>query len=208
MAWRLSRLAATRLVAGAAATVLVAWAMALAWPWPDLKDGPMEWAASRRMGVATTDGSYSELMQMPTHSNAVLDTGVVGVMRYDGAPVPDGAPPRQLDGRQVFFMRAGWPWRVMGSRWWLLRSGETGVTGPWPELWKPVRAWGERVVPVEPIWPTFAWSAAAWGLVLMVRPTWREVRVWGWARAGRCTGCGYEIRGLTTCPECGRARAG
>lgn len=63
-----------------------------------------------------------------------------------------------------------------------------------------------RRLPLEPIWPGIAvdvgvWSAAWWGLLFGPG----RARQWSRARRGACAVCGYDLRGLARCPECGAA---
>lgn len=64
-------------------------------------------------------------------------------------------------------------------------------------------------LPLRPTWPGFFIDAALYGgavWILLVTPG--VVVRWRRKRRGRCPACGYELAGLDTCPECGRAKAG
>ncbi len=59
-------------------------------------------------------------------------------------------------------------------------------------------------IPMRPIWPGFAvntlvYGAACWMVFAVPRGARRMVR----RRRGRCVGCGYPVKGLERCPECG-----
>jgi hypothetical protein len=63
---------------------------------------------------------------------------------------------------------------------------------------------GDRSLPLRPLWPGFLVDTAFWGgaaFVVWSAPGFvrRGVR----RRRGRCVGCGYELKGLAVCPECG-----
>lgn len=66
-----------------------------------------------------------------------------------------------------------------------------------------------RALPMRPIWSGLARNTAvyagAWLAVLLVlrlgQRILRRIR-------GRCLACGYDVRGLACCPECGRPRSG
>ncbi len=71
-----------------------------------------------------------------------------------------------------------------------------------------------HLLPIDPVWPGFAYNALAFGggawallaapsLVGLVFGTKRRRR-----RRGLCVACGYDMRGLDACPECGRAIEG
>jgi hypothetical protein len=73
----------------------------------------------------------------------------------------------------------------------------------WPS-WLDQRDW----FPTDPLWPGFLVDTAFWGGAAFC--VWwsgrggagfvrRGVR----RRRGRCVGCGYELKGLAVCPECG-----
>lgn len=59
-------------------------------------------------------------------------------------------------------------------------------------------------LPVLPAWPGLAvnmlvYAGVCW--VVVFAPG--EARRWRRRRAGRCAACGYDTRGLASCPECG-----
>jgi len=65
-----------------------------------------------------------------------------------------------------------------------------------------------RRLPIAPLWPQFAANVAIWGAALwfaqLVLGLWRRRRCRQRRSAGRCSVCGYELRGrMAICPECG-----
>lgn len=122
----------------------------------------------------------------------------------------------------MFEVRSGWPVAAMRSRRVTNWDDEnfTHVT-QCDGLEIPASSLGERMrftlegnslnspyrpVPLVPVWPGFAvcnvfWAGAigaAWYVPGMVRGAMRR-------RRGLCGRCGYELRGLAACPECGTA---
>ncbi|MEO1008651.1 MAG: hypothetical protein AAFX79_08795 [Planctomycetota bacterium] len=66
-------------------------------------------------------------------------------------------------------------------------------------------AFDRFALPLMPIWPGFAINTAFYAAVLATM--WygqRPIRILRWNLRGRCLGCGYDVRNLATCPECGR----
>ncbi len=59
-------------------------------------------------------------------------------------------------------------------------------------------------LPATPVWPGLALNtlfyAAWWSLPLVVAPA---LLRWRRDRRGGCTKCGYDLAGLSVCPECG-----
>jgi hypothetical protein len=116
------------------------------------------------------------------------------------------------DQRDQMFCHAGWPctafvsddahpgfglpatWGIKDVPW----SGPipVGITGPQP-----------RVVPLSMRWIGFAVNAATFGLL-----PWMAWQGWVVARRrvrlarGWCAACGYDVRALEQCPECGDER--
>jgi hypothetical protein len=69
---------------------------------------------------------------------------------------------------------------------------------------------GDRIVPILPLWPGFLVDTAFWGGAAFV--VWSGRGGAGFVRRGvrrrrgrcvRCVRCGYELKGLAVCPECG-----
>ena len=70
----------------------------------------------------------------------------------------------------------------------------------------------EHLLPLDPVWPGFAYNTLAYGgaaWALLATPTLvgfifgRKRRR---RRRGLCVACGYDMRGLESCPECGGSR--
>ena len=110
-------------------------------------------------------------------------------------------------GRQATYQgfSAGWPMRSLCG----VDSITPGLEQFAPSALIDVPAWikgGGHKVPVVPLWGGFAvntllFSMPAIGGVWFL--TWRrEVRR---RRLGLCAGCGYPVKGLERCPECGTA---
>ena len=74
-----------------------------------------------------------------------------------------------------------------------------------PPKWEPVLAWQVRWVILA--LDTFLWTLPAI-LFIFLRRVYREERSRKWAMEGRCTRCGYDLRGSSSgrCPECGLQR--
>lgn len=109
--------------------------------------------------------------------------------------------------REATELGCGWPWRAFHARWEVSRGSlyagtvvnmQHGFLGP--------GGGSQRVViPYKPIWAgligdVVVLGAGAAGIVWFVKWNVRSVRRF----RGRCEGCGYEVRGLAVCPECGR----
>lgn len=122
----------------------------------------------------------------------------------------------------LYEVRSGWPVAAMRSRRVTNWDDEkfTNVT-QCDGLEIPASGLGERLrftlegnslnspyrpVPLVPVWPGFAVCSVFWAGVVgvvwyvpgMVRGAMRQ-------RKGLCGRCGYEVRGLASCPECGHA---
>jgi hypothetical protein len=111
--------------------------------------------------------------------------------------------------------RVGWPLRCM-AYWYdgVYGWGETGIaTGSKPvviargyRIGKPATMFGDRVIPLQPLWAglvgnTLLYGGAIFAIVTAVsapRAAYRH-------RRGLCARCGYDLAGLATCPECGEA---
>lgn len=63
---------------------------------------------------------------------------------------------------------------------------------------------GATTLPAWPLWLGFAVDTTLYALLaaaIISAPA--VLRRRAWRKAGKCTGCGYEITDLQTCPECG-----
>jgi hypothetical protein len=126
--------------------------------------------------------------------------GTFGHRRYQvyaANPHPNGTHQMQTD---VY----GWPLPVLieTNRWW-----------PWEDP-----AWKITDMPELAMRPV--WSGVLLNPLIAVIPLWLACVVpwlaWRWwtrrtrRRSGRCTGCGYDLKGLAPgalCPECGQRTA-
>lgn len=113
-------------------------------------------------------------------------------------------------GRQATYngFSAGWPMRSLGGCDYLT----SGVTASAPGPLADVPAWinpGGHKVPVSPLWDGVAvntllfalpFFAAAWGA--------ERVRRARRMREGLCLRCGYAVKNLRRCPECGDLAGG
>jgi hypothetical protein len=108
--------------------------------------------------------------------------------------------------------RSGWPLRCVESR----RVG-TEIDGKRASI-DQLPAWmsgirvpekvasGSRDLPLVPLWPGFLVDTAFWGgAAFLVWSVPGFVRRGVRRRRGRCVRCGYELKGLAVCPECGGA---
>ena len=102
----------------------------------------------------------------------------------------------------------GWPWRAFYAQWEYSRIAKTNtfnVVNLKHGLLGPGRSVDRVVLPYKPIWTglmgdTAVLGAAAAGVAGAVKCSVRALR----RRRGKCEGCGYEVKGLGVCPECGR----
>jgi hypothetical protein len=78
-------------------------------------------------------------------------------------------------------------------------SRSLAATRPWF-----ARIWPNPVVPLRPIWPGFALDTAFYGtLAFLLWSAPRFVKRTRRRRRGLCVVCGYDLRGMQKCPECG-----
>ena len=116
--------------------------------------------------------------------------------------------------RRMAESRYGLPCRSLAGI--TLDEASMNLTGPYDEWF----SWNSPAIdrlltsgacrvllPLRPLWPGFAintlfYAASAW-LVWRIVPLTKR---WRRRRAGRCTNCGYDLRGIAAgsiCPECG-----
>ncbi len=110
--------------------------------------------------------------------------------------------------------RVGWPFHAMQSKHAF--QGGLVATPTHGNIWisglptpKPLRDRGFSTrLAIRPAWPGFALNTLFYAILtaLAITATTRaftDVRTWHRTRRGRCPACGYDIAGVTTCPECG-----
>ncbi len=119
------------------------------------------------------------------------------------------APQRAWAGEQV---RLGWPMAALERRSWdaYVIPGESDA--PLDELASPLGAIdlglasgrADHGYPLIPVWPGFVVNVLAYGAICWMLLTAPGVAVrWRRKRRGLCRGCGYDMTGVETCPECG-----
>jgi hypothetical protein len=172
------RLAACAVV-GAMVTVAVAWG-AYRYSRPaeatTTTQGPVDWVVTPPPGWpdnAMERTMYVGFAQMHTAST-----------HWPGAWPEDGAYDESI-------ARIGWPWLA-------LYGVDHHHRGPGKLLLH------LDISPTVPMWPGFALNTVFYGAIVFV--LWTEpgfVRRRRRRRRGLCAGCGYELKGLERCPECG-----
>lgn len=123
---------------------------------------------------------------------------IAAVVRADAA---GGAWPRDV-------VLIGWPCRCV----WGAKGGESGseVEGlvEVPEWLETIR-FVHNPLPVRVWWPGMGADVALFGGVWMAVLAGPGVASrWLRRRRGGCVACGYDVRGVAVCPECGLAVAG
>ncbi len=223
---RAIRIAVISLLLGAAINVAVAWGCAL-WS-PCDPNGNVEPIKSIPIGFhppvptewLTSDRSFDVILAFSSERSIGLRLDCVYAVEMDYPSVVD--PCRGV----VIVRRAGWPLpslrcdavidaKTVGGVGLACTldpgSWHDGITAPGvlhprgtrsalPEL---------RPIPLGPIWPGFAINTLVYGVAgwtLLGGPF--TVRRWRRARRGLCVTCGYPVRGLGTCPECGKEVSG
>jgi hypothetical protein len=159
------------------------------------------------------------------HGRATPTIGPAGMTlpsRGDGVPWPDTHGRISLSQyRELDWLEVGWPVpcfvavyatynedvQIAGGR--VLRGLDLDSTDAleWLRPDSGISGWGYTILPTSVEWRPFAlnlaaWTAAAW-CVLSLPAVWRGSHRSIRRRAGRCVRCGYDIRGVTICPECG-----
>lgn len=109
----------------------------------------------------------------------------------------------------------GWPMRSLEYQWthtqpmlvnvWLFKPpAEASLRTGLPVSTSITRSPERTHLPLMPVWPGFVvnslFYAAVAGAILFAPGAVRRARR---RRRGRCLACGYDVRGLDTCPECG-----
>ena len=203
-------------VLGTVTTVCVAWACSL-WvvvPGVERASGvaqqmqlPDAWRAEVARLPEVTPGGYAESsLSLRFKRSEALGRTVLNAIR--------SAPGDGVD--DAFESRSGWPMRCL----WCASSDGTRKPGVvWERaLLVPDRlaregasftyfdgTLGKHPLPIGMIGNGLAANTAFYGAVWVV-PVFGipALRRWRRRRRGRCVGCGYELAGLATCPECGR----
>lgn len=107
--------------------------------------------------------------------------------------------------------RYGWPFRsalVLDSAAVARKLFANDPHGDWitgmPNPLKGFSIGASGQLPLIPIWWGFLANSAIYGFLMFYSFSgWRVVRRWRRIRAGACVACGYDLRGLQQCPECG-----
>ena len=108
-------------------------------------------------------------------------------------------------GRQATYQgfSAGWPLRSFGGCDYIT----PGLEKQAPAALRNVPTWikaGGHKVPVSPLWVGLAVNT-----LLFALPAFAGAWGWGWVkrrrrrRLGLCLACGYPVKGMARCPECG-----
>jgi hypothetical protein len=110
----------------------------------------------------------------------------------------------------------GWPARSMGLKdYGSIRFAQASTSShhdgmPLPgrtPLWLTPDMTRPEAVPRRPLWPGFALDTAFYGtLAFLLWSAPGFVRRQHRRRRGLCVGCGYELKGMPKCPECGRGK--
>lgn len=119
-------------------------------------------------------------------------------------------PPSDLPyGINIVEVAAGWPITSLRGHWRLEGRSPYGAS-PYGSIGYVDRVVEEYpiVLPLIPIWPNVIFNTAFWSLVAFALMHTATSTHRGISRAvrrskGRCPSCGYDIHGLSTCPECG-----
>jgi hypothetical protein len=182
------------LLLGVVLTVGVAWGAALV-----CQKG--SWTRGRRpvFAILPTDAPddiFVDWLDAPASSSAIwVDRNGFHQVWIHGFPSPSLGTRYRWNTRSGFF-EAPLVERS-GSVWWRgLAIREHSGSG-----WVRMRP---TSLPLMPLWPGFAIDVAlhavlSWLLCFAPFTLRRVLR----ARRGRCLGCGYDMRGLDACPECG-----
>lgn len=199
--------AAVSLLLGAAFSVALAW---LLWAYlPQPSDGQRRDDGWRRY---TTTGWPEPVVA--ARSDLL---GRTYVQAWGGDVSDDRGEAPWLEQYAIHVFRAGWPARcVEGALTWSkgYRPGgpvvERHACIPVPP-WIPARSAVMPVgivyaseLPIGVVWSGLALDALAFGGAgLGLRWVWVRGRAWLRRRRRRCPRCGYDVRGLGGCPECG-----
>jgi hypothetical protein len=165
----------------------------IVWLWPERVPNGAE-PNARWVSVAFGAAKVEVSRQAPLKEQMAVSLSFAErVQRTNRA----GWPLHCLETRDGYPFLHTWQPRFLTKDVWI-NSFEQGLCFTGPE------SQGQIVLPLLPRWPGFAintllcaalvWLAAA--TLVSARRTIRR-------RRGRCARCGYELRDLATCPECG-----
>ncbi len=143
-----------------------------------------------------------------------------GEIRGIGIDTIDWIASTNSSGTWVIYKRStvGLPFRCFSGEWGWESDPKAGHTWlHWrtaivnPTNFTRSDAYYAEVLPYGPIWPalianTLIYAAALFALTAALRTGVRRARVKLRLRRGRCIACGYAVRALPTCPECGQIR--
>lgn len=232
MRWA-SRLMAT-LTVGLVLTVAVSWVCAIGfragdWGWVGRRVGAV-FGSSQTGAVKylyNTAGPHDLNQPVPRSGSGAAGADFSRIKDIETAPWDFTSTRWEFSERgeggriAAWGLATGWPWATMRVEWVSYRDGKRypgsgagtrqvlggGLAVPWiPYSQLPM---GPGRLPLMPMWPGFGlavvmWAAVAWGSWAGVSSGWGAARGWWRRRGGRCAGCGYEVRALAVCPECGR----
>jgi hypothetical protein len=214
-AFRLTAKLAASLMAGALATVVVAWACALSRPSLNFNL------------IAASEWPARVPHDWPAPYSLALEYRGAGTRRVElGAPLSRVAAPRLgsersisvthnvAEGVNLEVSQAGWPWlslqstrksvttlqagqqRIGADDWLSLPIPQRFMTGP-----------GDATLPLHPLLPGFLLNTAFYATLLFTLfTTPRLIRRHLRRRKHHCPTCNYNLRGLaptSPCPECG-----
>ncbi|MFI4896320.1 MAG: hypothetical protein ACIARR_00670 [Phycisphaerales bacterium JB059] len=210
---RRSRRVAVSVGIGVVSTWLVAWGIAY---WHDMTPSrgvtrdlpeasfpgfvPEDWTPPIEHELITFESSTRSWVGVRKAYTVWFPTYAYGHHEPALAPVP-------VESRMSVIARFGWPMLAMEH------TGHTrstydptlsvvrwGIPLGGPELLQKPRV----ALPLRPVWGGFPVNSALGALAaytLLSAPG--AAARWNRKRRGRCAACGYDLRHLTTCPECG-----
>jgi hypothetical protein len=180
------------LLIGAAMNIAVAWVCALSAPGKVVQQSGTGTSWSYGPGMTSnefwsTDATTDAIgLRLVTHVDLEQDSKGTFI-KYN---------------RTALDCRAGWPLRSLRG------SHDSTAPASVPTLleapWAMATAADRRAIPLAPVPLAFIANTLLYAVVLagvfIVPPSLRRRAR---RRRGRCTTCGYQLAGLTTCPECG-----
>lgn len=133
------------------------------------------------------------------------------VLPYWAARARTTATLGPLETQRDTIIAHGWPFRALRISFEESRqenSFKTGIAVS-PPTWlrggpNPLGLYGERVLPLDPIWFGFAANTMLYASVIVVMTSGaRRLRLVYRRRRGRCLACGYPMGETDRCSECG-----